>query len=354
MRAFLRLFLVCGVLGFRFNSLQAAPVATNPPTGFRLIVELRDGSKIIGKNGDDNFQFRSDVLGEMKLPLERIRSIACPPKTNSVQLTTANGDTLTAQFVTQVVHVETAFGNFKLPVNLIRHLTVSPAGKPGQTREGLVALWPGEGNANDIVGINNGVAQNIAYANGEVGQAFVFNGSGSSCIRIPASPALNVGQSHGFTFELWCNPATTNSSGAGVMTLAEWNGNSGELTDIGCHLEFYNGGIILADIVDPTTGNDHFVQSPGGNVEPNHWQHVAMTYDKTTGVLTLYRNGVVAAHGNVGIWTPSTAFDLYFGKRSAGVFAPIPYQGLLDEISLYNRDLSAAEIQADYEAGGSY
>jgi hypothetical protein len=49
------------------------------------------------------FNFYSDVLGEMKLPLERIRSIACQPKTNSVQLTTVNGDTLTAQFVTKVV-----------------------------------------------------------------------------------------------------------------------------------------------------------------------------------------------------------------------------------------------------------
>ncbi len=41
------------------------------------MLELHDGSKIIGKNGDDNFQFRSDILGEMKLPLERIRSITC-------------------------------------------------------------------------------------------------------------------------------------------------------------------------------------------------------------------------------------------------------------------------------------
>ena len=137
-------------MGFRhfsllFGSIKAAPVPTNQPAGFRLIIELQDGSKIIGKNGDDNFQFRSDVLGEIKLPLERIRSIACQPKTNSVQLVTVNRDTLTAQFVTKVVRVETAFGNFKLPVNLIRRLTVSPAGKPGQMREGLVALWPGEG-----------------------------------------------------------------------------------------------------------------------------------------------------------------------------------------------------------------
>jgi hypothetical protein len=105
--------------------------------------------------------------------------------------------------------------------------------------------------------------------------------------------------------------------------------------------------------VDPNTGNDHFVQSLGGNVVPNSWQHVAMTYDKTTGILTLYRNGLVLTNSNVGVWTPSTAFDLYFGKRSAGIFAPIPYQGLLDEISLYSRALSSNEIAAIYSAGSA-
>jgi hypothetical protein len=203
MRIFLRLFLACGVLGFCFNSLQAAPAATNQPSGFHLIVELQDGSKIIGRNGDDTLQFRSDVLGEMKLPLERIRSIACQPKTNSVQLATVNGDNLTAQFVTRVVRVETAFGNFKLPVNLIRRLTVSPVGKPGQRREGLVALWPGEGDANDVAGPNNrSPVGALNYTNGEAGQAFVFDGS-TSYISVPASLSLDIGTGSGFTIECW-------------------------------------------------------------------------------------------------------------------------------------------------------
>src|ERR1017187_5932455 len=107
MKVIVHLFCVASILVFSFHRAPAAPAATNQPVGFRLIIELQDGSKIIGKNGDDNFQFRSEVLGEIKLPMERIRSIECQPKTNSVQLTTVNGDTLTAQFVTKVVRVET-------------------------------------------------------------------------------------------------------------------------------------------------------------------------------------------------------------------------------------------------------
>jgi hypothetical protein len=105
---------------------------------------------------------------------------------------------------------------------------------------GIISWWKGDDNTLDSAGTNDGVNQNVTYTNGVVGQAFAFDGddSGSSYIKIPASPSLDVGQSNGFTLEFWCNPATTNAPGAGVMTLAEWNNNSGTLNGIGCHLEF--------------------------------------------------------------------------------------------------------------------
>ncbi|MGO8927272.1 MAG: hypothetical protein ACLQU3_10325, partial [Limisphaerales bacterium] len=42
--------------------------------------------------------------------------------------------------------------------------------------EGLVSWWPGEGNANDIVGTNNGtLSGGVTFTNGEVGLAFNFD-----------------------------------------------------------------------------------------------------------------------------------------------------------------------------------
>src|SRR5580698_1002953 len=68
---------------------------------------------------------------------------------------------------------------------------------------GIVAWWQAEGNADDIIGGNNGTAVgNLTYINGEVGQAFVFDGS-TSYITVPASPSLNVGTGSGFTIECW-------------------------------------------------------------------------------------------------------------------------------------------------------
>jgi hypothetical protein len=331
----LRLFLVCGVLDFCFNPLRAAPVATNPPTGFRLIVELRDGSKIMGKNGDDNFQFRSDVLGEIKLPLERIHSIACQPKTNSVQLTTANGDTLTAQFVTKVVRVETAFGGIKLPVNLIRRLTVSPAGNPSQMREGLVALWLGEGNANDVVGTNNGTLVNGAgFAPGEVGQAFSFDGT--SYVSIPDSPSLDTFVSS-ITIETWIklNQLTADWNWEGIVT----KGSSS------WRLQVTAGAKTVA--FSATGVSPHADLYGSRNVYDGQWHHVAAVYDGTN--MFLYVDGALDVSQPATGTISQNSSPVCIGQtaQSTGYF----FKGLIDEASIYNRALTASEIQADYEAG---
>ena len=352
MRIFLRLFLACGVFGFCFNSLRAAPVATNQPAGFCLIIELQDGSKIIGKNGDDNLQFRSDVLGEMKLPLERIRSIACQSKTNSVQLTTTNGDILTAQFVSKAVRVDAAFGSFKLPVNLIKHVQISVMGKLVPTQPGMVALWSGEGDGNDPVGGHNGVLEGgIDFAPGKVGDAFLFNNENAD-VKIPSSPALDVGSGNGFTLAAWINPADVSQR----HPLFEWNvGDGATYWGIHFHIDpisFHAGpGALYANIVD-NDGRWHQIHSAGGTVLPNVFQRVALTYDKTSGMAKIYCNGVVVAQQNLGRFTPQTTYDLYLGKRPLTQGETYTFAGLLDEAAIYNRVLSTSEIQADYAAGG--
>jgi len=217
---------------------------------------------------------------------------------------------------------------------------------------GLVAWWPAEGNANDIASTNNGVAQNITYTSGEVGQAFVFDGS-SSEIRVPANPSLDVGLSSGFTIETWVNPANLN-----LQELCEWNQNNGVpsgAAQIGTHMEINESpgdGTFVGNIVD-TTGTSHVFYSATGLIATNVFQHLAMTYDKTSGLGTLYRNGVVVASTNLGIFTPQTSFDFFMGNRPSGFFTGIYFQGKMDEPTIYNRVLSSNEIAAIYNAGSA-
>ena len=172
MKALLRSLGLLAVMALSWISVANA--STNQPAGFRLTIELRDGSRVIGKSRDDQFQFHSDVFGEMKLPLGKIRFVESLAKTNFVKLISSSDDSLTVEFAMKEIRLETSYGNVSLPVNLIKSVRVSVLGKTGRPRDGLIGLWSGEGNAVDSVGGNNGVMQNVSFTDGVVGQAFLF------------------------------------------------------------------------------------------------------------------------------------------------------------------------------------
>jgi len=324
----------------------AAPTSTNQ-TGFRLTIELQDGSKIIGKSGDEMFQFRSDVLGEIKLPLEKIRSIECQPKTNSVKLATANGDALAVEFVTKEIKMEATFGNFKLPVHLIRRVRISPMGKMGR-RPGLMALWAGEGNGDDVIGGNHGSLQNGArFSPGKVGQAFKLDGVPNPTARPNNGPHVQVSDSilsisgnNDFTIVLWANfsslvgYANTGYPYGGVFISQDegaGNMNKWYFALDGRALDFH--------INSPNTGPLFLVQAPF-TPNLNQWYHLAVT--RSDSLYTIYANGVAIGSQNDTHAIPEPNAPVKIGAAEGMYF-----NGLLDEVKIYNRALSAAEIQAD-------
>ena len=217
---------------------------------------------------------------------------------------------------------------------------------------GLVAWWPAEGNAQDALRANNGVLANgLGFAPGKVGTAFSFDGADDH-FDIPASPGLDVGAASGMTFETWVKP-----SSIAMQAVAEWNNGVG---GVGAHLWLSvdhtvagdGVGNIYANLYD-TTETVHYLLSPANVMLADEWQHLAVTYDKTSGVGTLYRNGVVVASQNLGVFTPQTSYDLHLGYRASSAFFGTYFGGLMDEPALYNRALSPGEIQSIYTAGTS-
>ncbi len=124
---------------------------------------------------------------------------------NGSRINGATSNTLTISYVQW-----TDAGNYALVVsNTAGSVTSSVAtltvvNLPGNCLpppSGLVGWWPGEGNANDIAGTNNGTLQGGASAGaaGVVGAAFSVNGT-SSYVQIPDSPSLHPTN---FTIETW-------------------------------------------------------------------------------------------------------------------------------------------------------
>ncbi len=216
---------------------------------------------------------------------------------------------------------------------------------------GLVGWWKAEGDTSDTAGTNNGQLQGGAtFVSGRVGQAFGFTVD-TDGVRIPASSNLNVGPGPGLTFEAWINPADFTNR----LYMAEWNNGSGGLGAQFSVLtagEFGLGaGNIWVNLKD-TGGNDHNLGAPGGTLVTNQFQHFAATYDRTTGLAKIYRNGVVVSSQNLGIFTPQTTYDFYVGRRVSGG-ANFSFRGSIDEPSLYNRALTDAEVLAIYSAAAS-
>ena len=213
---------------------------------------------------------------------------------------------------------------------------------------GLVSWWQGEGSASDWTGSNNGVLEGgVGFAAGEVGQAFTFNGTNAD-VRVPASTSLNVGLADGFTIETWINPADITQR----RPLLEWNDGK-----FGVNFSLADGagagpGSLFIDVKD-TGLHDHFFSTPGGLIASNVWQHVAVTYIRSTGNTVLYLNGLALVQATLGAFTPRTIGDLYFGLRPYDGGAGARFVGLMDEVSLYSRALSAAEIQALYNASSA-
>jgi hypothetical protein len=220
----------------------------------------------------------------------------------------------------------------------------------GNAPPGLVGWWRAEGNADGSLGNHPGGASNgVAYAAGKVGQAFSFDGV-DDYVRIGAAPGLDVGAGGGMTIEGWIQP----SDPLLIQPLVEWNDG---VSAIGVHLwanaEYPPGAIrgLYANLVD-TQGGIHVVGTGPGVLKSNAWQHVAVTYDKASGIGVLYLDGTAVLTEALGNFTPQTSYPLWFGTRPAGAgYWFGPYHGLMDEISLYDRALSAAEIQAIYGAG---
>ncbi|MGH9846379.1 MAG: LamG-like jellyroll fold domain-containing protein, partial [Blastocatellia bacterium] len=226
-----------------------------------------------------------------------------------------------------------------------------------QPPSSVAAWYRGENNAADSVGLSDGYALGgLSFAAGKAGQAFRFDGVDDRLL-IPGSDKLNVGESSGFTLELWVNPATLSAGRVGIP-LAEWNdgnGNGGAGVQLWLSLFCVGGcretpGVLYANLVD-IQGKNHLLQTGSSTMKANEFQHLALTYDKATGSTRLYRNGEFEQGTFLENFTPMTNRALYLGSRPNSDHAV--FNGLMDEVTVHNRWLSQDEVKAIFQAGAA-
>jgi hypothetical protein len=213
---------------------------------------------------------------------------------------------------------------------------------------GMLAWYRAEGDATDSKDGNHGALQGGAgFATGAIGQAFDlsnFNGY----IRVPDSDALDTPD--GLTIDAWINPRSSN--GPRVIA-SKWDDPTGQWSWI---FKLHNDGTGRLRIELSAGGHNNLGDLGGATVLPlNTWSHVAATYDRAHSRLRLYVNGVLDAETPARIPnTPinNSSTDLLIGAVNGQVTpASEHFDGRIDELELFSRELSSDEIQAIFAAG---
>ena len=157
---------------------------------------------------------------------------------------------------------------------------------------GLVGWWPGEDNANDIAGTNNGaLSGGVSFAIGEVGQAFRFDGTNGT-VTVPDSPALRL--TNQLTIEAWINTRPANADQAIVSKVGIATGNNGYQLYLS-HQNTLTGQFNSPGQLWP--GNA-IAYNNSSAIVPGVWCHVAWTYDQSA--MKLYLNGLPVATNVIG------------------------------------------------------
>jgi hypothetical protein len=160
-------------------------------------------------------------------------------------------------------------------------------------------------------------------------------------VEVPTSTSLDIPSA--ITLAAWVKP--TGAGWDGILAKSPSDGSSPNhagsfefrIEDGGRRLQFLHqqGG------VDDTVG-----YSSTGTVNSGSWSHVAVTAVNGAAV-NFYINGApagTAAHGgNFGSFTTS---PLYIGNRGDFPTSTTPFDGLIDDVRVYNEELTAAQIQA--------
>ncbi|HEY8562442.1 MAG TPA: LamG-like jellyroll fold domain-containing protein [Pyrinomonadaceae bacterium] len=211
----------------------------------------------------------------------------------------------------------------------------APGATCTQAPNNLVSLFAGEGNALDSRSNNHGALQNGAtYSNGKVGQVFNFP-TLSDFVSVPDSPSLRPTN---LTLEGWFNFSAAPS---GVQVLASKNAPVGNSFVI-----YYDNGFLRGQTGNGS-GTFSFPVSVAFAPTVGQWYHIAYTW-QSGGNEVLYVDGA-AVDANSADLAPVYSNNPF----TVGAGGGFSFQGRADEISLYSRALTAAEISSLHNADSS-
>jgi uncharacterized protein (TIGR02145 family) len=215
---------------------------------------------------------------------------------------------------------------------------------PATLQNGLVGYWPFCGNANDASGNNNnGTVNGATLTNdrfGNANSAYSFNGV-SSKIQIPDANIIDF--SNNYTLCAWYNTSSSTQLDQVILGKGGLTGGTG-------YQLLVNGNNTPKNL---QFGYNNSVGLNGGASTPVNssnligWHMLTGTYDGS--FAKLFLDGVLMTTVNITFSLPNSTQPLLIGNETNSLVRF--FNGKLDDIAIYNRALSASEIQQLYNLG---
>jgi len=194
---------------------------------------------------------------------------------------------------------------------------------------GLISRWTGDGTANDAIGPNNGAqVGHGVYVDGKFNQAFYFNGN-DDYVLVPYNDDYNFATTDSFTISAWVKPDEYDP-GRSYAILVKSPAN-----------DVWDWGLFLYDGFMTGRHNVNILHSKTP-VEAGKWYLATATYNGSSGSLKLYVDGALEGETN-GFAITASRGGIGIGVKGEAVGMD-RFKGAVDDVRLYGRDLSAAEV----------
>jgi gliding motility-associated-like protein len=216
---------------------------------------------------------------------------------------------------------------------------------------GLLAYYPFNGNANDASGNgNNATFNNATLTNDRLGNpnsAYVFNGI-DNFIQVPNSSSLNT--TNQISICAWMKvsgfyPGPCHGNNIVMKGDGDYlPGNYMIRFDDSFFTNNQNCSITTADVNHESffgLGSTPYSTTPF--IKPDQWYSVVYTCDGSTA--KIYVNCQLVGSGPVNGISFSNSYDLFLGKLNSAQY-PYWFNGVMDEVRIYNRPINADEVNA--------
>ncbi len=213
----------------------------------------------------------------------------------------------------------------------------------GAPPPGGLAYWKLDENsgnlAEDSMGDNDGTTIGPNWTTGQIDGAASFNGT-TDYINVPHSDRLSFEDE--MSISAWINPSRFITGLNGYQTIVS-KGTSDNTEEywFGLWQDQLEFGIL-------DQGAWSYVTSISADIELDTWYHVVLTFSDSTDEVRLYLDGSVVGSGTLTKNLLGGTDDLQIGRSLYGEH----WNGLLDDIQLFDVVLSPEEVLALTEAGG--